>query len=374
MNYFPILLFLLPTFLFGQIQVSDITYQRPYDEYPIKGFMKVDGKEYFIERGLKGTIVSLVTKDSLQFMHELKYRPTDSNFNINVRSYSKSNSGLIYEGPILYECYWDYIYLVNILTGELVEIIDLHTHDIRLQRSLIVGENYYFFDALTEEGKQKIRLDKINGTIDTFPINSYQSGGKIYTISSDSTQLFYFDLVLKEEFLLPFQFEKLKRLRNSSDPQTSIVVQDLNHVYLLSPDHEVIGYDCNLDGLNFFHVADHHFVTYMKTDESEIYSLIDAKDCSLVYTSEFSGLTVFAWTTCFSINSIFGEYFILGSANDWQGEGEFRLYDLASQREIKLDISMDLPFMSQSFDTAIIFISFQQTNITISEIAQIYIE
>ena len=59
------LFFLFPVIVFSQIQVSDIEYQLPRDDYPRKGFMKVGEEEYFIEQGIEGTILILMIKATL---------------------------------------------------------------------------------------------------------------------------------------------------------------------------------------------------------------------------------------------------------------------------------------------------------------------
>jgi ELWxxDGT repeat protein len=342
------LAFLLPVILFSQIQVSDIDYQLPRDDYGRKGFMKVGEEEYFIEQGLEGTRVSQVKNDQLEFLHEMNYRPSDSQLNFYAYSFEKSNSGLIYEGSILYEIYWDYIYMIDVVSGELQEVIDLHPYDVRIQQRFYYGENYFYFMALGNGWNGNVRIDRNTGLLDKLVNGGIVVASNQYWVSDDNGTLKYYDLESNQSLEHPFQFSNIEYIRkHDSDSNSRLIIKDEDGIHLLRDNHTIQTLSCNLpSNSQLSYVSDTRLAYTTHTGTELIFSVIDLENCTEVYTMEFT--TNAESISIYTDEQLFDEYFIFGFPNDWQGDGYFYLFDIAANDAAFIDIPIDIPYLDRA--------------------------
>ena len=358
MKYVLILLFFLPSFSFAQIQVSDIDYQLPRDDFARKGFMQVGEEEYFIEQGAEGTKVSLVNGDNLEYIHTLTHRPSDSQLNGYSYSYENSNSGLIYEGPILYEIYWNYIYRVNIVTGELVETINMNEYDIRIQSGFHFGENFFYFNALGIDRNGPVRLDRNTGILDTIDFGGITVDAKRYWPSVDSTKLVVLDLESNDRSVQPFQFSKIEFIEtHPSDKTTRLIIKDENEIHLLKNDDVIETLSCTIPtGSKLKYVSEKRLAYTVDNGFELVFLVLDLENCSETYSrSYFTGAPFDVHTD----EQLIDEYFIFGLSDDWAGNGEFYLYDIEVDEAKYIDIAIDFPLMNSSvrYDNSFYFLS-----------------
>ena len=173
---------------------SDIEYNLSRDDYYNKAFISLGEVGYFVEQGVEGTIISKVTDTGLYLLHHLKFRPTDSILNQYALSYESSNSGIIYEDQYLYELYYDYIYVIDILAGDIVKVIDLKQRGIRLQNDFVLGENFMYFTAITNDGLKKVRYNRLSEEFQETAIYDIRIGDDLYKISDASNRIIHHDL------------------------------------------------------------------------------------------------------------------------------------------------------------------------------------
>ena len=342
---------LLPIFLSGQIQVSDIKYDLPRDDHYRKGFMKIGQKEYFIEQGQESTKVSLVDGNELNFIHELKFRPTDSYDNFNLTSYKNSNSGLIYEGSTLYELYRDYIYLVDIESGQQKEVIDLKPYQLSMQSDFKLGDNFFYFRALGINGwSGHVRLDRTTGLIDTITSNGVLADSILYTISANNDKLLVHNLETNQKFEYPYQFSNIAFIKeHASDKNTRLIIKDDNGIHLLKNNEIITTLSCTIPEIsNFLYVSD-NIIAYESNNGSElIFTVKELQNCTTAYTTTFSTNSLLTSLSIFDDKQLFDEYFIFGFPNDWQGDGLFFLYDIKNNSATQVDIPLDIPYLSES--------------------------
>ncbi|MDF1694789.1 MAG: T9SS type A sorting domain-containing protein [Saprospiraceae bacterium] len=341
---------LIPCVVFGQIQVSSIEYERPRDNYSQKGFMKVGEEEYFIERGLKGTKVSLVKDNELEFVHELNFRPTDGSINTHAISYENSNSGLHYDGELLYELYWEYIYVVDVVSGELKEVVDLKQYDLRLQRDFYVGENYYHFRALGIGWSGYIRLDRNTGEVIHLEDDGIVVDSKRYWMSADKSKVTYYDLEVNQMQVHPHEFSLIEFVRkHASDVNSRLIIKDENGIHLLRNDDSVHTISCSFPEVGeLSYVSDNRMAYVTNNGTDVILSVIDLEDCSEVYTYSYIGAEGSLYLPVYSEALLFNEYFIFGFPSSWAGTGEFYLYDIERNEASFIDIPIDFPFLDRA--------------------------
>jgi len=345
MKYLLYLLILIPTLAIAQTQVSDISYNLPRDDYTKKGFMKIGEDEYFLERSLSGTKVSLVTVDSLEYIHELKFRPTDSNYNTPVSLSAKdNNSGFYYEGEVLYDIYWEYIYLTNIITGELVEIINLKDHGLKLQKDFDMGDNYFFFKSLNGFGY--VRLDRNTGQVDILDDTGIIQNGRRYSVPSLSNTIQYHDLETNQYLEHPHQFNSIESIIvDDSNPNSSLIIKDGNGIHLLLHDDSIKTLNCSSSSESqIWYATDSTLAYSMDSGSSTHLYIVDMATCTQLQKIEIKNPYSYPSSELFVVytdQQLFDEYFIYGTTNDWQGNGEFFLYDIANDKIAPLEIPVD---------------------------------
>ncbi|HMU02097.1 MAG TPA: T9SS type A sorting domain-containing protein [Saprospiraceae bacterium] len=346
-----LVLLLLPILLSGQKQVSDIKFDLPRDDHYRKGFIKIGQKEYFIEQGEVSTKISLINGNELNLLHELKFRPTDSYNNFNLTSYKNSNSGLIYDGSTLFELYRDYIYLIDIESGQQKEIIDLKPYQLSIQSDFEHGENFFYFRALGINGwSGNIRLDRTTGLIDTITTNGILADSILYMISSNNDKLLMHNLETNQKIEYPFQFSNIAFIKeHASDKNTRLIIKDSNGIYLLKNDEIITTLSCTIpDTCNFLYVSD-NILAYETNNGSEIILTVkELQNCTIVNTTTFTPNFLQKSLSIFDDKQLFNEYFIFGFQNDWQGDGLFYLYDIENNSATNIDIPIDLPILSES--------------------------
>ncbi len=354
-----LLLLLIPSFLVCQIQVSDIKNDLPRDDYGRKGFIKVDDKEYFIEQGFLGTRVSLVSGTDLQFLHELNHRPTDSSFNPYAASYENSNSGLIYNGSVLYDIYWDYIYAVDIISGALIEVVDLKQYNLRLQRDFYYGEDFFHFRALGIGWSGYIRLDRNTGEIVNLEDDGIVVDSKRYYSSEDGNTLFYYDLIANQNVEHPHQFTNIESIeKHDSDNDSQLIIEDEEGVHLLKTEGTVQSLNCAIPENGVLGYVSDIRISYSEITEFGLdFKVIDLSSCSEVFSMFFDNAS---HISNFSYEGIFNEYFIFGFTNSWYGDGAFYLYDIESDTASAIDILIDYPHLAEAvrYDNDLYFIGY----------------
>ena len=220
----------------AQIQVSNAETNSPIDYYPRKGFMKVDGEEYFIEQGNSGTKVSLVKDGELEFMHELNYRPSKSNFFSFLNHDNKSsNSGLTYERSTLYEFYPDHICLVDIKTGELVESIDLDLLGFKLTGNFDfkIGQNYYLISFPDAPFVMPFRIDRHTKTVDYLEGDGIITDDHIFWISELKSNILYHDLETNLAGQTSAEYSNISQIQSQhTDLETTLFIRDDNGIHL----------------------------------------------------------------------------------------------------------------------------------------------
>ena len=354
-----IFLLLIPSFLFCQIQVSEINYDLPRDDYGRKGFIKIDSNEYFIEQGFAGTRVSLVSGTALQFLHELNHRPTDSSFNSYAASYENSNSSLIYDGSILYDIYWDYIYAVDIISGALIEVVDLKQYNLRLQRDFYYGEDFFHFRALGIDWSGYIRLDRNTGEIVNLEEDGIVVDSKRYYTLENENNLFYYDLITNQNVEHTHQFTNIESIeKHESDNDSQLIIVDEEGVHLLKTNGTVQSLNCAIPENGVLGYVSDSRISYSETTEFGLdFKVIDLSNCSQVFSMNFEDES---YISNYSNEDIFNEYFIFGFTSSYNGHGTFYLYDIEADTASPIDILIDFPHLVEAvrYDNDLYFIGY----------------
>jgi len=348
---------LIPISLLSQIQVSDIEYYLPRDDYARKGFIGLDDQEYFIEQGAAGTKVYLIKDDGLELLHNMTYRPTDSILNGRANNYGNSNSGLTYEDELLYELYWDYIYIVNILTGELEEVIDLKDHGIRLQSGFVLGDDYMFFTALGATPGSKIRYDRSSKIFEEVFQSGLRIGDCIYK-GLDTDSLSCYNLSTNAEELINTDLSSISKISvQFINRLPHLLIQDVNGMHIFKDNQLVMSIDCEIPDSLVVMSIDYEKIV-LREFENQILRIVsyDLASCESVelatifdpINSEFS----------YFMHSDFAElgddHLLFGFSNDWQGVGAYYLMDTKTGQYNRLAMLIGLLRVSLS-DMIIVF-------------------
>ena len=349
-NKFLLLFFIafFTTVSFAQIQVSDIQHFRERDDYPIKGFIKFENDEYFINQGAEGTKIYLVTESGLELKHDLNYRPTDSSLNVNASSYANSNSGLIYEDELLFELYWSYIYVTNIVTGELHEVIDLREQGIRLQSSFVLGKNFMYFNALDCEQSCKIRYDRNTKEFLEIDKPGIRIKEGIYNIVDSINTISYYDLGTNEETNLSENFSNIRSMFSLyvSGIQT-LLVKDDNGLSLFQNGALIEKKECNIpDSLKIRSINNDQIVCSNNVDEYYEVLYYDANSCERISIDKFYDIQPYAIIN-YNFQELDDKFLLFGNFNDWQGIGNYYLLNVETGEYNKLTIPMDFLYSSQ---------------------------
>jgi len=349
-----LIFYIIPILVTGQIQVSEIEYLLPRDDFAMKGFIKVDDEEYFIEQGIEGTKVSKIKDGGLEFLHTLKHRPGDSFFSHYSYSFESSNSGLIYRGSVLYELYSEYIYGVDIISGELVEKINLKEYNIQFEKDFYQGEKFYHFRAIGDGWSGYVRLDKSSGELTDLKENGIVVGSRRYWTSTNGQSLFYIDLETNQVYEFPQQFNGINLIeKNRSDSSTQLIIRDNSGIYQLKDDGSLYTISCQIQDDDDLLYLSETKLGY--TNDSE-FKLIDLSDCSEVFslTSEQAS-SIQVYTN----RELFNEYFFYRVPNNNQGIDIIYLYNFEENTSTQLDFSFKLPILNQAirYDTYLYFIN-----------------
>ena len=349
-----VLLIIFPTLLLCQTQVSNIDYDLPRDDYIKKGFIKFEEQEYFIEQGIEGTKVSKIDSGELIFLHTIRHRPTDSTINPYVYSFDNSTSGMIHNGSVMYELYSDYIYEIDFLSGELINITNLKDLDIRLNTDFHFGDNYYYFSAFIDYTRKYVRVDRNSNELTIFEGNGKLVNTKRYFRSEDGQAVDVYDLETKEVKRLPHQFENINYINNSLfDSTTYLIIRDTSNIYQLKADGSLERLDCQVqDSDDFLYLSD----SRLGIRDTSGFTLINLNDCSTIFSFNAE---IVSDIRIFTSKDLFDNFFIYGTRNDWQGDGEYFLYNIRENTSYPLDIRIDFPVLAMSvrYDNYLYFIA-----------------
>jgi len=321
----------------------------PRDDYPRKGFIVVDDNEYFIEQGTEGTLISLITKDSTELIHNLTYRPTDSSPNPYGYSYANSNSGMIHEGPLLYDLYQDYIYTINIITGQLHQVIDLKPYGISFFSNFAIYENYFSFSGLNNRSEKVIvRYDRLTNEIYEIPFTGIRLGPNIYAKQPTIDSITYYNIEDKRQEVFPYEFSDISSVSTTSfSNKPALTVKDNNGLTLIQDNEIIFQTDCSIpDSIEILTVHDSTVICANVT--SNWIEIIDYEKGFCfpfgyhVFTPNNSYYNDIPPFRNYSIKELGDEYLIFGTTNDWQGDGIHVLYDLEERSYSRLNIPTDI--------------------------------
>ncbi|MEZ5033286.1 MAG: T9SS type A sorting domain-containing protein [Saprospiraceae bacterium] len=339
-----VVLFFYAGALLAQTQVSDIEYFLKRDDYPRKGFLSLDTTEYFIEQGVEGTTISLVKDDGLEVIHNLKHRPTDSSIKYYVYSncYDNSNSGLIYEGKNLYELYWDYIYVVDILTGDLQEVVDLKSFDLRLQSNFVLGGSYYSFNALGETGSYSVRYDRLTSTMKKVDFQGLRLGPNVYQVNATSDSIIYYNYEQDTILSIPYQFSEIHSLSELFvGGVQSLIVRDAGGVFVVQDNDVVKNIICSIpEELSILAISGDRLICADVGDVDMQLVVVDGEICQLNDGALFPDLNLSNFVN-YNFEELNDEYLLFGYSSDWQGIGKYYLYNIETNQYAVLDMLVD---------------------------------
>ncbi len=330
--------------LLAQTQVSDIEYLVKRDDYPRKGFLSLDSAEYFIEQGVEGTIISIVKDDGLEVIHNLQHRPTDSSIKYYAYSnfYDNSNSGLIYEGKYLYELYWDYIYVVDILTGDLQEVIDLKSFDLRLQSNFVLGDTYYSFNALGETGSYSVRYDRPTSTMKKVDFQGLRLGPDVYQVNATFDSIIYYNYEQDTILSIPYQFSEIHSLSELFvGGVQSLIVRDASGVFVVQDNDVVKNIICSVpEVLSILAISGDRLICADVGDVDMRLVVVDGEICQLNDGALFPDLNLSNFVN-YNFEELNDEYLFFGYSSDWQGIGKYYLYNIETNQYAVLDMLVD---------------------------------
>ena len=326
-----------------QIQVSDIEYTLRNDDYSTKGFISLGEVEYFIERGVEGTKISEVTDNGLELLHHLKFRPTDSILNNVASSYENSNSGIIYDDKYLYELYFDYIYVIDILAGDLVKVIDLKEQNIVLVNDFVVEENFMYFTATSTNNESKqIRYDRLQEEFKEVT-SDIRIGNDLYKISNSKDQIVHFDLSSDISNTVDHGFSELNSLRKLFiDGLPTLVARDLNSIVTIQDGIVKSSNFCSLpESQNIISIFNNTIVTAELHDDKVDIIFTDPTNCTSSLQETFSDLSAATFQN-FNFKEISDGYIIFGQTNGWLGYGIFYIMNLETGAFTNLSLPVDI--------------------------------
>ncbi|MCB9309539.1 MAG: T9SS type A sorting domain-containing protein [Lewinellaceae bacterium] len=318
--------------LIGQIQVSNLENLISNDEHPRKGFIKGDSTEYFIEQGATGTKVWQVENGALNFIHELKIRPTDSKIDLKNNTY-ENNSNLIYDGQILFEFYKDYIYLIDFVKGKTVEIVDLRPSGYSFPTNFQYGKNFFYFEVWTHYGSTEyVRYDRNKKQFEVVDFYGHYFNSKMYNWNQDG--IIYFDLETNKTHQLNHNVHIIGFDYVVNDPNIALVFQDSFNVYRLLKDNTIDTLDCKIPkGNKLLYYCNQSLIYGHNEDTLLKYFVIDLESCEVVYrdslkTSEYS------YYRFKDSRSLYNAYILL--SNDDLNMSTLYLYDIKNKTKKEL--------------------------------------
>jgi len=350
-----LILFLYSSFLFAQVQITNIEFNDQRIDQPSKGFVSYAGQEYFIEKGRDTTFISLVKEDGLELKHTIQYPIQYQNRSGEVLNYALNNSGLIHDGNKLYSVYNKHIFINDIETGETLEIIDLNELNISIRSEFFIQDGFFFFKGhLNPPGGQTyFKFDPTQGTFQNTDFSTkaptYRIGTKLYQFREDANQFLSFDLMT--EIIDSVQF----------DPATSYSLQVVNKngypssflLYTVNRD-EVISIDSYLTHQNLNCLENIPFLNTICLDNYLVFTveagnqfqpdrlyIMDKMNCNELKWFNLPDHVIASSIEFIDSDLFQGEYLIATMPNDWEGFGEHFLIDLEERSLTNLDMITD---------------------------------
>lgn len=329
--------------IFAQVQVSNIVDLHKTDHYSKKGFLSLGEEHYFIQQGEEGTLVSMVKEDALELLHNIEMRPTNEPLNFNAYSYANSNSGLIYEDEYLYEIYSNYIYVINILTGELDELIDLRSEGFRIQSNFLLGESYMFFSAYDDDGTFNVRYDRMAKIFERIPDFELQVNEDFYSVINNGSELFHYSLVENVEEVLPSIFSNIQSIfKLIVSNNETLIVKDDNGMTLIDQGAVVRQIDCQIPNtLTILSILNNKIVCTDLAEDTINLITFDLNSCvvesNLAY---FDNLGRDRFRN-YKLKELEDNYLLFGFSNNWQGIGITYLYNIDTGELNDLELPID---------------------------------
>lgn len=328
----------------GQVQVSHVENLMTEDEHPRKGFIKVDTIEYYLEQGLTGTKVWQIENGALNFLHELKLRPTDSKIDLTRHHTYENNSNLIYDGHILFEFYYDYIYLIDFVKGETIEIIDLRDFGYKFPSQFKYGKNFMYFHVGSLTGwSGRVRYDRNSKRFEVLKFGGSYFNSKLYTWNQEG--FIYLDLETNKthqikhnvNYIFGFQYV-------DNDPNINFVFQDSFYVYRLLKDDTIDTLDCKIPiGKELLYYSNNriiysdHRITYSSVDDFKIkYFIKDLNTCEVVYSDSLQTTSGYPITDFYDNRSLYDNYILMRDFRN-QNIPVYYLYDYKNNKKTELN-------------------------------------
>ena len=340
----------LPLSLISQIQVSNIEYFQKTTGQSRKGFIPIGDDEYFIEQGRAETRISLIKEDELELIHVITDRPLGVTYNPNqFHHYQNSNSGLLYDGEILYEIYPSYVYAINILTGEVDQILDISNSNIFIIFSFTVTADHYYFAGIENGQYSFYEYDRQQATV--MPVEISQNnffnvlGTRLYLYDQNYTQVVSYDLMTEaQDTILTASSGQflIKQLILNGEPQILLTESDSSSLFLIDHEHNLTELTCleNVKPEEIYLMSD--LVLFTKENNDSIY-VMDRNNCSLITSYLLPSKLPFR-----DSRELYDEYVLLSNTSNWLGLATFFIYDVAEKTFTRLDIPADFPYTDRA--------------------------
>lgn len=358
----------------GQVQVSHVENLMTDDEHPRKGFIKVDTIEYYIEQGLTGTKVWQIENGALHFLHELKLRPTDSKIDLLGGDTYENNSNLIYDGHTLFEFYHDYIYLVDFVKGEVLEIIDLRNYGYKFPSQFQFGKNFmYFHVGSSSLWRGTIRYDRNTKRLEVLKFSGSYFNSKLYDHNQDG--FIYLDLETNKTHQIKHNvYDKFGFLDVDNDPNINFVFQDSFYVYRLLKDDSIDTLDCKIPrGNQILYYCNQRMIYGSVEDNMFNYYITDLNMCQVVFSESLQTSTENSYIRFEDTRNLYGEYILI---RDYQipSKAVNYIYDIKSNKKTELIISgfPDFNYNSLKVNNNLYFASNNVINLHRDRTADLY--
>ncbi|MEM1321608.1 MAG: hypothetical protein AAGG75_15225 [Bacteroidota bacterium] len=334
----------------AQLQISNIDYFQKNIDQPKKGFIPIGDEEYFIEQGWYETKISLIKENELELLHVIDARP-DRNYDAGRGDYTYSNSGLRYEGNMLYELYPSHIYTINILSGQVEQIIDLSSYNLGVIYDFIITPDHYFLFALREGRNAYFAYDRQEEVLETVAFSEnrllFRIGTHLYYNDLTTAQLIAHDMASEVTDTLISSVTGpliVKPLTANGEQQLLVAEGDSSALYLIDSDHSISTVDCITANIpeDIYFMSDLVLYTKAYGDEDSVF-VIDRHDCTL--------LSSYALAKDIAVRDsreLFDEYVLWSNTSNWLGDAKFILYDVAEKTFTPIDLQADFPYTDQA--------------------------
>jgi len=342
------LILFFPLILISQTQISNIEYLQRIVQQPKKGFIPVGDEEYFIEQGFAETKISLVKEDQLELKHVITDRPTGISYNLNqTHYYQDSNSGLLYNGEILYEFYPSHVYAINILTGEVDHIVDLSNQNVFIYTNFTISPDYYYFSGRQNGVSAFFQYDRQQETLTTVDLstsNYYDKiGMRLYLYGQDYSRVVSYDLITETlDTIATASSGKFLPERITLNGEPQLLLRDSSSVYLIDHEHNFTQLDCleDVKTEELYLMSD--VILFTKENNDSVY-VIDRHNCTPI--------TSYLLPTKLSFRDsreLYDEYVLLSNVSDWSGLAIFFIYDVAEKTFTELNLRADSPYADRA--------------------------